>query len=222
MCRLLLAATFILSGFVKAIDPLGTQYKIHDYLEAMGLTPWIPDWATLTASVILAAFEFALGIYLLFAIQRRIVSRIVTAVMVVMTALTLWIAVANPVKDCGCFGDAIVLTNTQTLIKNIILLACAVVIAKWPLLMARLISKSNQWIVRNYSVLFIFAIEVISLYTLPLFDFRPYHADSRGLRSANTRFLHRAAINGRRHNPTGAQRQGLHLPAHIAMARQSR
>ena len=175
MCRLLLAATFILSGFVKAIDPLGTQYKIHDYLEAMGLTPWIPDWATLTASVILAAFEFALGIYLLFAIQRRVVSRIVTAVMVVMTALTLWIAVANPVKDCGCFGDAIVLTNTQTLIKNIILLACAVVIAKWPLLMARLISKSNQWIVRNYSVLFIFAIEVISLYTLPLFDFRPYH-----------------------------------------------
>ena len=175
MCRLLLAATFILSGFVKAIDPLGTQYKIHDYLEAMGLTPWIPDWATLTASVILAAFEFALGIYLLFAIQRRIVSRIVTAVMVVMTVLTLWIAVANPVKDCGCFGDAIVLTNTQTLIKNIILLACAVVIAKWPLLMARLISKSNQWIVRNYSVLFIFAIEVISLYTLPLFDFRPYH-----------------------------------------------
>ena len=175
MCRLLLAATFILSGFVKAIDPLGTQYKIHDYLEAMGLTPWIPDWATLTASVILAAFEFALGIYLLFAIQRRIVSRIVTVVMVVMTVLTLWIAVANPVKDCGCFGDAIVLTNTQTLIKNIILLACAVVIAKWPLLMARLISKSNQWIVRNYSVLFIFAIEVISLYTLPLFDFRPYH-----------------------------------------------
>ena len=132
MCRLLLAATFILSGFVKAIDPLGTQYKIHDYLEAMGLTPWIPDWATLTASVILAAFEFALGIYLLFAIQRRIVSRIVTAVMVVMTALTLWIAVANPVKDCGCFGDAIVLTNTQTLIKNIILLACAVVIANGP------------------------------------------------------------------------------------------
>ena len=175
VCRLLLAATFIFSGFVKAIDPLGTQYKIHDYLEAIGLTPWVPDWATLTASALLATIEFALGIYILFAIKRRIVSRIVTALMTAMTALTVWIAVANPVKDCGCFGDAIVLTNTQTLIKNIVLLACAIAIMRWPQLMARLISKSNQWIVRNYSVLFILAIEGISLYTLPLFDFRPYH-----------------------------------------------
>ena len=170
-----LAVTFVFSGFVKAVDPLGTQYKIHDYVEAMGLAPWIPDWATLAASVLLAAAEFALGIYLLFAIRRRVVSRIMAGVMTVMTLFTVWIAAADPVKDCGCFGDAVVLTNTQTLLKNIVLLACAVVIALRPTLMPRLISRSNQWIVRNYTVLFVLAVEATSLYTLPMFDFRPYH-----------------------------------------------
>ena len=175
VCRLVLAATFIVSGFVKAVDPLGTQYKFNDYAGAVGLAPYTPQWATLTASMTLAATEFALGIFLLFAIQRRAVSRVMAAVMAAMTLLTVWIAAADPVKDCGCFGDAIVLTNTQTLLKNIVLLACAAVVAMRPMLMPRLISKSNQWIVRNYSVLFILAVEVTSLYTLPMFDFRPYH-----------------------------------------------
>ncbi|MDD7420065.1 MAG: triose-phosphate isomerase [Prevotellaceae bacterium] len=175
LCRLLLAATFILSGFVKAVDPLGTQYKLHDYLEAMGMAGMVPDWATLTASVLLAAIEFSLGIHMLFAIRRRLMTRVVLAVMVVMTLLTVWIAIANPVKDCGCFGDAIVLTNIQTLGKNIVLLVCAVVTARWHALMPRLVSRSNQWIVRNYSALFVLAVSLISLYTLPIFDFRPYH-----------------------------------------------
>ena len=91
LCRLLLAATFILSGFVKAVDPLGTQYKLHDYLEAMGMAGMVPDWATLTASVLLAAIEFSLGIHMLFAIRRRLMTRVVLAFMAVMTLLTVWI-----------------------------------------------------------------------------------------------------------------------------------
>ena len=173
--RLLVAITFILSGYVKAIDPLGTQYKIADYLQALGMAGLIPDWMTLLASVLLSTMEFSIGIFLLFAIRRRLTSKILLFVMSFMTLITIWIAIANPVKDCGCFGDAIKLTNTETLGKNIILLAIAIWLWKSPLRMIRFISKSNQWIVINYTILFSVALSAWSLWTLPLFDFRPYH-----------------------------------------------
>ncbi|MCR4957005.1 MAG: DoxX family protein [Prevotella sp.] len=175
LCRLALTVTFIFSGFVKAVDPLGTQYKIEDYLAAMGLGEVLPGMVTLAMSVALAATEFCLGIFLLFAIRRRLTTRLVLAMMLVMTPLTLWLAIANPVSDCGCFGDAIVLTNWQTFWKNIVLLACAIVVAWRPCDMFRFISRSNQWIVVNYSALFILAVSGWSLYDLPQFDFRPYH-----------------------------------------------
>ena len=175
IARLLLALTFILSGFVKAVDPLGTQYKINDYLSALHLRELVPDFVTLSASVLLSAAEFVIGICLLFAIRRRLVSRLTLCVMVVMTLITLWLAIADPVSDCGCFGDALVLTNWQTFWKNIVLLLLAVIITRWPLDMARMISRSNQWIVLNYTALFILFIAGYCLYDLPIFDFRPYH-----------------------------------------------
>ncbi len=175
LCRMALALTFILSGYVKAIDPLGTQYKLNDYAAAMHLSEYIPDWLTLTGAIALAITEFALGIFMLFAIRRHLVSRLMTAMMVMMTLITVWIFIANPVKDCGCFGDAIKLTNGETLLKNIVLLAAAIVTAMRPLDMARLISKSNQWIVTNYTLVYIVCTSLYCLYALPTFDFRPYH-----------------------------------------------
>ena len=176
IARLILAVAFILSGFVKAVDPLGTQYKIQDYLVAMGLGRLIPDFMTLSASVLLSTIEFILGICLLFAIRRRMVSKIVLVLMAAMTLLTLWLALTDPISDCGCFGDALVLTNWQTFWKNIVLLTAAVIVWRYPLLMPRLIGEANQWIVMNYSGVFILlVIAGRSLYTLPQFDFRPYH-----------------------------------------------
>ena len=176
VARLVLAIVFILSGFVKAVDPLGTQYKIHDYLTVWGLGQLVPDFMTLGASVLLSATEFILGICLLFAIRRRLVSKIVLVILAVMTLLTFWLALTDPISDCGCFGDALVLTNWQTFWKNILLLGAAVIVWKRPLDMPRLIGESNQWIVMNYSGVFILLIIAgRSLYTLPQFDFRPYH-----------------------------------------------
>lgn len=175
LCRLLLAVVFILSGFVKAVDPLGTQYKIDDYLEAMHLAGLLPSMATLSLSVLQAVVEFCLGIFLLFAIRRRFTTISVLAILVVMTPLTLWLAIANPIADCGCFGDAIVLTNWQTFFKNVVLLLAAIVVVRWPKEMFRFVSESNQWIAVNYSVVFILLTSLWCLYDLPLFDFRPYH-----------------------------------------------
>ena len=171
----MLAVVLILSGFVKAVDPLGTQYKIADYAEALHLHDYAPDWLTLGGAIVLSAIEFGMGICLLFAIRRRLVSRLVLLMLLVMTPLTLWLAVANPVSDCGCFGDAVVLTNWQTFAKNVVLLVLAVIISRWPLDMMRFISRSNQWIVINYSAVFIVLVSGWSLYDLPYFDFRPYH-----------------------------------------------
>ena len=175
VCRFVLAATFIFSGYVKAIDPLGTLYKLKDYAAAMSLNGLLPDWVLVGVAIALGALEFALGVFMLFAVRRHVVSRIMLAFMAAMTVLTLWIFVADPVKDCGCFGDALKLTNGETLLKNIVLSACAALVAWRPVDMARFISRSNQWIVRYYTVAYIVITSVYCLYTLPIFDFRPYH-----------------------------------------------
>lgn len=175
VCRFVLAATFIFSGYVKAIDPLGTLYKLKDYAAAMSLNGLLPDWMLVGVAIALGALEFALGVFMLFAVRRHVVSRITLAFMAAMTVLTLWIFVADPVKDCGCFGDALKLTNGETLLKNIVLSACAALVAWRPVDMARFISRSNQWIVRYYTVAYIVITSVYCLYTLPIFDFRPYH-----------------------------------------------
>lgn len=175
VCRFLLGVTFVFSGFVKAIDPIGTQYKLQDYISAVGMGQLVPDIITLLASVALSALEFSLGVFVLFAIRRHLVSKILVAFMAVMTLITVWIALFNPVKDCGCFGEALRLTNVQTLLKNIVLLAASVVVAWRPLRMYRFLSRSTQWIAINYTILFVLLLSAHCLYHLPLIDFRPYH-----------------------------------------------
>ncbi len=175
LCRLILALVFILSGYVKAVDPLGTLYKINDYLTAWSMPGILPDWILLAGAVAMSAAEFTLGIALLFAIQRRLASKAAAAIMAVMTAVTIWLYTTDGVKDCGCFGDAIILTNGQTLAKNIVLLVCAAIVSIWPMRMPRLISRTNQWIVINYTAIFVLLTSLASLYALPKFDFRPYH-----------------------------------------------
>ena len=175
IARVILAVTLIFSGFVKAVDPLGTQYKITDYLTVLELGKYVPDFVTLGTSILLSGFEFVLGVCLLFAIQRRLTTLLTLLTMAVMTVITLWLAVANPVSDCGCFGDAIVLTNWQTFGKNIVLLLLSVIVWRGALHMVRFISQASQWIVINYTMVFILVVSGWSLYDLPYFDFRPYH-----------------------------------------------
>ena len=173
--RIVLGLTFILSGFVKAIDPLGTQYKIEDYLGVLSLGGMLPDFVTLGTSVAISAIEFTLGVLLLFAISRRVISKVTLVFMTIMTLITAWLYIANPINDCGCFGDAIHLTNGETLLKNIIMLVMTAVVVYKPRDMIRTLSNGNSTIVINYSVLFILLYAAYSLYMLPQFDFRPYH-----------------------------------------------
>lgn len=174
LCRVLVGVVFVASGFVKAIDPLGTQYKIQDYLEALGLLRYAPDYMTLATSVLLSGMEFVLGVAILLAARKRVTTVLAAVFMIVMTIITIWLYVANPVSDCGCFGDAIHLTNGETLAKNIVLLLMVSLLVWRKDDMKPLLSKSSRWVVYNCSIVFTIGISTYCLYYLPLFDFRPY------------------------------------------------
>ena len=173
-CRFLLGALFIFSGFVKAVDPLGSFYKIQDYLTAFGIISWFPSYLPLFFGIALSAVEFCVGVFLLLGIRRKVASTLALLLMLVMTPLTLYLALANPVSDCGCFGDAWVLTNWQTFGKNIVLLIAAVSVFKWPDLILRFITPKMEWMISMYTFLFVFALSFYCLGDLPILDFRPY------------------------------------------------
>lgn len=173
-CRFLLGITFIFSGFVKAVDPLGSYYKIQDYVTAFGMAEWIPAFVLLLFGIILASLEFSIGIFLFLGIRRLIASLLAMVLMIVMTPLTFYLAIANPVSDCGCFGDAWVLTNWQTFGKNVVLLAAAVIVFRRYKQIVRFITAKMEWLVSMYTLFFVFVLSFYCLANLPILDFRPY------------------------------------------------
>ena len=184
VCRLLLAATFIFSGFVKANDPLGTAYKLEDYLHAM-VRFSLPDTFLLGCAVILAFVEFTLGIYLLFGMKKKITSILTVAFMAVMTILTIYIVVADPVSDCGCFGDVLILSNEATLAKNIVLLAAAIFVCRHHRRLDDLLPSSIKWLIALIALCAIIGYAIYCIICLPVFDFRPYKVGTN-LREAVT------------------------------------
>jgi uncharacterized membrane protein YphA (DoxX/SURF4 family) len=173
ICRLILGVTFIFSGTVKCIDPAGSAFKIEDYFGAFGLSALNPV-ATFVAFN-LAAVEFMLGLCILMAVYRKLTTISMLICMIFMTLLTLYLAVFNPVHDCGCFGDAIILTNWQTFFKNfLVLLPASVATYIYHKRMTPVYTYKVYWFI----VLFAYAFPVwFAWYNyshLPIEDFRPY------------------------------------------------
>lgn len=175
IARVILGIVFIFSGVVKAIDPLGTVYKIEDYLRAFGgfcinLLPlaWI-------AAGILITTELVLGIAVCTNVWPKVIAWITTAFYAVMTPLTLYIAIANPVSDCGCFGDAIVISNTATFWKNVFLLCLTIF---WTIANKLYPPTNRDWRVNTTIVAGTAVVAILFMvwttYHLPIIDFRPY------------------------------------------------
>ena len=175
IARTLLALTFLFSGFVKAVDPLGTVYKIQDYLHEGfgGIFQWaIP--ASGVAAVCLIALEWLLGIAMLLNVRTQWTSWITLLFYCIMTPLTLYIAIANPVSDCGCFGDALVITNWQTFWKNIILLLLSICLVICRKVIPELFSWWMEIIITLAALGSVAGIMGYSYTHLPQIDFRPY------------------------------------------------
>jgi uncharacterized membrane protein YphA (DoxX/SURF4 family) len=172
--RTLLGLVFIFSGVVKAIDPLGTVYKIEDYLKAFGgfFTELLP--MAEVAAWALIILELLLGVCMVLNIRTQWTAWVSLLFYLVMTPLTLYIALTNPVSDCGCFGDAVVLTNWQTFWKNVVLIILAIILVACRKHTRQLWSN---WMELVLTVLTIVAAVVFMTWTrlhLPLKDFRPY------------------------------------------------
>ena len=174
ICRTLLGLVFIFSGAVKAIDPLGTVYKIEDYLKAFGgiFTDLLPLAEAAAWGLII--LELLLGVCMILNVRTQWTSWISLLFYCVMTPLTLYIALTNPVSDCGCFGDAVVLTNWQTFWKNVVLILLAIMLVA---LRGSIRSLWVWWMECLIALLTILAAMAFMAWTnnhLPIKDFRPY------------------------------------------------
>ncbi|SFF28942.1 BT_3928 family protein [Sunxiuqinia elliptica] len=172
VARILLGLVFIYSGFVKGIDPWGMTYKFTDYFTAWGMESL--SSLAFPLGILLSAVEFIIGIALVCNVFISFFSFLSLLMMGFFTILTLVIAIQNPVTDCGCFGDALILTNWETFFKNIFLLAFAIITffyrkryrpKKLPLIAS----------IMAGTTVFVFAYLVDYSYNhLPILDFRPY------------------------------------------------
>ena len=170
--RWVVGIVFIFSGFVKGVDPLGTAYRIEDYLIAYG-TEWA-SFMSLGLSVLLSVTEFVIGLALISGIRMQFVSKVLLLMMIFFTGLTFIDALYEPVPDCGCFGDAIKLTNWETFYKNIVLMVFVLIIYTSRKRFTIKVSKAFQTILL---VAYFIGFGYFSLYNynhLPMMDFRAW------------------------------------------------
>lgn len=173
-CRIILGAVFMFSGIVKAIDPVGTQIKLSDYLYAFEMGGIMLDSTLLIVACILAGFEILIGAYLVVGAFYKGTSFIILVLMFLLTGFTLYLAITNPVEDCGCFGDAVVLTNWQTFYKNVFLLLLAIIVFWFRSKIVPFVSPKRGWLVFLIMIAIIIKFMSSNIKELPVLDFRPY------------------------------------------------
>jgi len=174
IARLLLGGTFLLSGVTKMVDPHGILTKIEAYLGAWGLADVIPPGLALLGGCALALVEFIIGLLLFTGSLRRFAPLGATAIMAFMLPLTIYIAIADPVDDCGCFGDFLIISNRATMLKNIVLMALALFLCRYNRRARWLFAPWIQWVEIAAGTAYMLLLAVIGYHEQPLLDFRAY------------------------------------------------
>ncbi len=171
--RILFGLTFIISGFTKLIDPVGTALVVKEYFSFMHLM-FLSPFATAFA-VTMSALEMLTGICILNSIRLKVFSFIGMVMMVAFTLVTVYLVAYNPIKDCGCFGEVIHLTNWQSLAKNLVLLPMSIFIFVWSFKIAEKASAAFDWTAAAVFAAFAAAIALDALRDIPRMDFTAYN-----------------------------------------------
>lgn len=172
---IIVGLVFIFSGVVKGIDPLGSAYKFHDYFLAFNMA-WL-DWLSLPLGILLCTAEFVAGFSVISGVRQKTGIWVVLMLMIVFTPLTFVLALTNPVSDCGCFGDAIHLTNWQTFWKNVVLITLAIVLFTGRKHNVSLLKTSYEWIITGIVTTMFVIFCLGNLRYLPILDFLPYKTE---------------------------------------------
>ncbi len=175
--RLIIGATFIISGLSKSIDLWGFSYKIEQYLNVWNIA--IPSSFVVLLSAIISFVEFIFGIFLATGSYKRTSAWMLTAMMAVMLPLSIYIAIANPVDDCGCFGDLWVISNNATCVKNICLTVGLIYLLIFNKKIAGIFHPSLQWLQCAITMAYILVIGLTGYKVQPLIDFRSYKEGHR-------------------------------------------
>ena len=170
--RILFALTFIVSGALKLVDPVGTGLIVKEYLDFMHLGALEP--AAIGLGIALAVTEFTIGVCILGGLRIRIISWITLIMVAGFTGLTLYLMLFNPISDCGCFGEAIHLTNTQTFLKNVVLLVLAILIFLGRKRATRIAPAWLEWTFVGIFAVLATAVAIRALATIPQVDFTAY------------------------------------------------
>lgn len=180
--RIILGLVFIFSAAMKGVDPLGTAYRVEDYLGAYSMD-WMEAYS-LVISFLLITVEFLLGIALVFKLRARLAALGVLLIMIFFTGVTYFDARYNLVPDCGCFGDAIKLDNWETFYKNIVLIILAIIVfirrKKLGLRMAAWAQMVILLVITGGFVYFMF----YNYNHLPMLDFRDWK-EGRNMKTEN-------------------------------------
>jgi uncharacterized membrane protein YphA (DoxX/SURF4 family) len=169
VCRLLVGALFIFSSFTKGVDPLGTKYKMLDYLAVYGMT-WLNDFALALAMLMILA-EFIVGICLITKVLPRLAVLGATLLMLFFTITTLFDALYDLVPDCGCFGTAIKMSNWQTFYKNLVIDTVLIPLIMNNKQLENKLEKGVQWIIAIAFALAFLGFEIYNYRHLPVVDF---------------------------------------------------
>ena len=172
--RLIVSFTFIFSGFVKLVDPLGSSYKFQEYFssDVLNLEFLIPY--ALPFSIILIIAELMLGVMLLLGYLPKFTVWSLFFMMLIFLFLTWYSAYFDKVLDCGCFGDALKLTPWATFNKNVALLAFILILLFTTKYISPLIHLNFAKWTAFLSFLAFFYVTYYVLVHLPIIDFRPY------------------------------------------------
>lgn len=182
VCRLVLSLVLVVSGLVKAFDPVGSMYKLNEYASLFAPGFFSEDML-MVLGIVQAEFEFLLGIFLFMGVYRKMVAYLAPAAMLFFTALTAVIYFNGGIEDCGCFGEVLVLSNGETLAKNVFLLLLSLVVMFGRKRFVCHISSGSRWMVTLFSLFYIGSVVLLSLSHLPVVDFGQYSVgtDLRGM-----------------------------------------